>query len=265
MTGGKGIDQFVGQSDQPSTITDFGTNSQTDTFNLTSASNTVGITVLSDFTASSSHVNNSGGVVTLTTSGAGVDLNLSASAGTKGFTVATGSADGGVKNAIVGSKFDDSITATAAGSTITGGKGADALTGAAGIDTFNQTAGDTTAATATNLAADTLTAGFTLTFNSGVDILTTFVSGTDKINLSAAAATTLAAGDAINALTIGANHIIRGAIASVGNVDTFTQADAGADYMLFTAAGTTLNAQASAFGTNVIIGDGSAIVSADVI
>ena len=37
------------------------------------------------------------------------------------------------------------------------------------------------------------------------------------------------------------------------------------DFMLFTAAGTTLNGQASAFGTNVIIADGSTIASSDVI
>ena len=120
--------------------------------------------------------------------------------------------------------------------------GIDAVVGGAGTDTFVQTVGDSAAATATNLAADTLTANCTITGN-GVDLLTTFTTTTDKIDLVLASATPLQATNNVNSLTIGNNYIIRGAI--VTNTGVFTQADDGDDHLLFTAAGTTLNGQAS--------------------
>ena len=263
MTGGKGVDQFNVTSAQTVAITDLNTNSQTDTFNLTSTAAAVNITVKKDFTATTSHINNAGGTVTLTPDGAGTDINLTNALGDTGYTIAAGTNVASTKSILTGSKNNDSITAAASGSTITGGKGIDTVVGGAGTDTFVQTVGDSAAATATNLAADTLTANCTITFGNKVDLLTTFTTTTDKIDLASASATPLQATNNVNSLTIGNNYIIRGAL--VVNTGVFTQDDGGNDYLLFTAAGTTLNGQASAFGTNAIIGQARAIAGTDII
>jgi hypothetical protein len=262
LTGGKGIDQFTTLSATNGvTITDFGTSSTTDTFNLTSASGTVGITVKSDFTATSSHINSATGVVTLTPDGAGVDINLTSSAGSKGFTIATGTNDGGTKSSLVGSQFSDLITATPSGSTITGGKGLDTVTGAAGADIVKMSVGDSVAATGATLAtAGTLADNDVITFANGVDFISTFVTANDDIDLATAGATKLT--NAAVTLVIGTNYIIDGTIS--GSNKIFTTTVGGADSLLFTATGTNLGAAAS-FGTNAVFSDNGVINTGDIV
>jgi Ca2+-binding RTX toxin-like protein len=260
MTGGKGIDQFISLSTTGTvSITDFGASSTTDTFNLTSASGTVAIAVKSDFTATSSHINSAAGAVTLTPDGVGVDINLTSSAGTKGFVIATGINDGGTKSLLTGSKFSDTITATPSGSTMTGGKGADVVAGAAGADILKMSVGDSLAATGVTLAtAGTLADGDTFTFANGVDQVATFVSASDDFDFATAGATELT--NAAQTLVIGTNYIMDGTI--TGNV--FARLAAGADSMLFTATGTNLGLAAS-FGTNAVFSDNGLIQTGDIV
>jgi Ca2+-binding RTX toxin-like protein len=91
---------------------------------------------------------------------------------------------------------DQSINGGAGNDTITGGAGNDTVTGGAGADTFLVGAiGSSTAP-----SADTLTVaianGNTITFGNGVDVVTDFTTGTDKIDVPVAATA------ALNALSL---------------------------------------------------------------
>lgn len=100
---------------------------------------------------------------------------------------------------------DQSINGGAGNDTITGGAGNDTVTGGAGADTFLVGAiGSSTAP-----SADTLTVaianGNTITFGNGVDVVTDFTTGTDKIDVPVAATAALNALSLLRNLDLVAN------------------------------------------------------------
>ena len=112
-----------------------------------------------------------GGTALTTINASGVAGNFSSSAATSttaGLTITTGAGN----DIINGGALGDSLNGGAGNDTITGGVGADTMTGGAGADTF-------TIAANTALA---LSSSATTT-----DTITDFTSGTDKLNVGAAA------------------------------------------------------------------------------
>ena len=97
---------------------------------------------------------------------------------------------------LYGSKYNDTLTGKAAGNALYGDSGNDTLNGGAGADTLVGGTGNDTFVLAS--VTDT---GIT---KGTWDVITDFVSGTDKIDLSAIDASTLTAGDqAFGSLTVG--------------------------------------------------------------
>ena len=70
--------------------------------------------------------------------------------------------------------------------TITGGAAADVLTGGTGADTFVQAAAASVVPSAVTLTDGGIINGNTLSFASGLDVITDFVSGTDRIDVTTA-------------------------------------------------------------------------------
>jgi Ca2+-binding RTX toxin-like protein len=79
------------------------------------------------------------------------------------------------------------INGGAGNDTITGGAGADLITGGTGADTFVTGAAGASVAASANTLNGTIANGQTLTFGNGVDVITDFVSGTDKLDVATAA------------------------------------------------------------------------------
>ena len=150
---------------------------------------------------------------------------------------------------ITGGTVNDVLQGGAGNDTITGGTGADLLTGGAGADTFVFAVGDSFAAT--SLATS---AAF---FGNGVDVITDFSStaaqqaaGTNDVLIPVltptnplqtgglgASATITANGtvqinQGVNALTAGVNNVY---VSGTWNAaqSSFTDANAGADYLVF--------------------------------
>lgn len=133
------------------------------------------------------------------------------------------------------STADDGDDATT--TSITAGAGADTITynltaGGAGTDvlTVVMTNTDDVARTAENLTEASINDGELLTFGNGVDVITGFVSGTDKFDVNNAGnLNTIADGSDIQLAVIAAteNYQIRGTFDA--GAGTFTIAAAGAD------------------------------------
>ena len=104
-----------------------------------------------------------------------VTVSLSAGTATIGSVVDTLSS---IEN-IIGSAFDDTIAGTSGVETITGGSGSDTLTGGGGGDTFSYTNSGEGAGINSNS-----TLSGTILATDGVDEITDFVSGTDKIGIA---------------------------------------------------------------------------------
>ena len=94
-----------------------------------------------------------------------------------------------------GTGGNDVITTAGGGDTITGGSGADTMTGGAGADTFVVTA------TASN--------------SGSIDVITDFIGGTDKLNLTVAASGTINVGSTNADLSIDSANV-----ASTGTTET---------------------------------------------
>jgi hypothetical protein len=110
-----------------------------------------------------------GGGAALTTVDAsavnGAVTNSATMISTAGFTVKTGAGN----DAISGGAFADTLNGGAGNDTLTGGAGIDSLTGGAGADTFMYTANS---------------ANSVQSRSSAPDVITDFVSGTDKLNIT---------------------------------------------------------------------------------
>jgi Ca2+-binding RTX toxin-like protein len=125
--------------------------------------------------------------------GAGID-NLTGGAGDDTITT------GGGADIVLGGDGNDTITGGDAADTITGGAGVDTITTGTGADKiFAAGVGESVAASA-NTLANTVAATNTLTFGSGVDVITDFNKGTDLLYKAGTAASDSTNVAAINAI-----------------------------------------------------------------
>jgi S-layer protein len=116
------------------------------------------------------------GQIEVNVANAAIALSIDASANTGGLKV---SGAPGFKVDVIGTGLNDTIASGTAGGSINAGKGGDAITLGAGVDTVILKAGDSIY-DATNGTALTTGLG-----NKGtMDVITTFTSGTDKIDLT---------------------------------------------------------------------------------
>lgn len=196
-------------------------------------------------------------------------INASAMTGTftmTGATTATNAVITGsttASNVLIGSGNGDTITGGNAADTITGGNGADRMAGGSAADTFVAGAATSVARTAETLTAGGLIANETITFGNGVDVITDFVSGTDKLDVTTAGNFTLfSMGGVATALTANNNYGVRGTYSTATGV--FTISDAGSDMMVVTNAA---NADIDAAGqTGIVILTGvTSLTTADFI
>ena len=95
----------------------------------------------------------------------GAVTNSATMISTAGFTLKTGAG----ADALSGGSFNDTLNGGAGNDTLTGGAGVDSLTGGAGADTFMYTANS---------------ANSVQSRSSAPDVITDFVSGTDKLNIT---------------------------------------------------------------------------------
>uniref|UniRef100_UPI003F72EECE calcium-binding protein n=1 Tax=Oceanibaculum nanhaiense TaxID=1909734 RepID=UPI003F72EECE len=182
-----------------------------------------------------------------------IDLST-ATLSTANNTLTNGSSATGTPSAnrsIAGTAGADTLTGGIGEDTITGGTGADQMSGGGGADVFVQSGGDSVARTAEAITVGNLNNGETITFGAGVDVITDFVSGTDKLDVATAGSLTAfvgAGGDAQN-LTGNNNYSIRGDFNSGTGVFT-TNFGGGADLLVVTNAA---NADLDAAGQSSII------------
>jgi hypothetical protein len=125
---------------------------------------------------------------------------------------------------VIGSDLGDYIVASSGGTTITGGTGNDYLVGGVGVDTFGglATANQSTAASANTFTAGGNVAGETITFGNGVDVISGFTSGSDKLDGTTATTlpTTLIGIATAAALTDGTAYVAYGTYTAATGVFT---------------------------------------------
>ncbi|MEQ8250015.1 MAG: hypothetical protein RIB41_02160, partial [Oceanibaculum nanhaiense] len=155
-----------------------------------------------------------------------------------------------VNQTITGTAGADTLSGGDGNDTITGGTGADQMSGGGGADVFVQAGGDSVGRTSEVITVANLGNGETITFAAGVDVITDFVSGTDKLDVATAGSLTSfgAGGDGSN-LTGNNNYSIRGDFNSGTGVFT-TNFGGGADLLVVTNAA---NADLDAAGQSSII------------
>ncbi|EKE68141.1 hypothetical protein P24_17962, partial [Oceanibaculum indicum P24] len=155
-----------------------------------------------------------------------------------------------VNQTITGTAGADTLSGGDGNDTITGGTGADQMSGGGGADVFVQAGGDSVARTAETITVANLGNGETMTFGSGVDVITDFVSGTDRLDVATAGSyTSFGAGSNASNLTGNNNYSIRGDFNSGTGVFT-TNFGGGADLLVVTNAA---NADLDAAGQSSII------------
>lgn len=127
---------------------------------------------------------------------------------------------------VTGTATADYIIGSSADNVITGAAGADVLTGGAGADTFAFGVADSVASTANTLTAGGIAANNTVTFGGGVDFISDFVAGTDKLDLTTAAAapTTLLGVATATVLTAGTSYVAYGTYDAATGVFTIAAA-----------------------------------------
>ena len=151
---------------------------------------------------------------------------------------------------ITGTAGADTLAGGFGDDTITGGTGADQMSGGAGADLFVQAGGDSVGRTAEVITVANLGNGENITFGAGVDVITDFVSGTDKLDVATAGSyTAFGAGSNASNLTGNNNYSIRGDFVSGTGVFT-TNFGGGADLLVVTNAA---NADLDAAGQSSII------------
>ena len=207
--------------------------------------------VVQDLSAGATFVANTDRAIKLTGL---IDLST-ATLSTANNTLTNGSSNTGttaliVNQTLTGTAGADTLSGGDGNDTITGGTGADQMSGGGGADVFVQSGGDSVARTAETITVANLGNGETITFGSGVDVITDFVSGTDKLDVATAGSFTAfgGGGDASN-LTGNNNYSIRGDFTSGTGVFT-TNFGGGADLLVVTNAA---NADLNAAGQSSIV------------
>jgi len=170
------------------------------TFNTTAATSNVtmlGSTADDTLTSGTASDSLSGGSGNDTLNGANGNNTIIGEDGNDGITTGTGT---------------DTVNGGVGNDTITGGTGADNLTGGTGADEFVQAAGASVVPNAVTLTDGGIVNGNTLSFTGGVDVITDFVSGTDKLNVATANNLTSLFGfdPTGNPLTVNNNYWLRG-------------------------------------------------------
>jgi Ca2+-binding RTX toxin-like protein len=142
------------------------------------------------------------------------------------YTINGGSGD----DRITGNNGIDILNGGAGDDIIRGQSGADTMSGGAGADQFRILfRGDSVARTAETMTAANLSNAETMTFGNGVDIISGFVSGVDKLDVTTAGNyTSFGLGSDATGLTLDNNYAVRGDYAG----GTFTLNFAGGADML---------------------------------
>ncbi len=134
----------------------------------------------------------------------------------------------------------DTLSGGGGNDTIQAGLGADRVSGGGGSDEFYYFSNHGVARTAETLTAASIGAGETLTFGNGVDIITDFTTGSDRLRVTNPDNyTLLTTGSNASALTAYNHYGLRGNFSA----GVFTVNDAGADTLLL------IEAAAGAFDT----------------
>jgi hypothetical protein len=167
--GGAFTQSLVSTGIESATITNTQLNSDASarTLGVTDAS----LKTLTVISAGSAPITLAGGGAALATINAsgvnGAVTNSATTTSTAGFSLTTGNG----ADALTGGAFADTLNGGAGNDTLTGGVGADSLTGGTGADTFVFGANTSTTSYSSNAA--------------NIDTITDFVSGTDKLQITA--------------------------------------------------------------------------------
>jgi Ca2+-binding RTX toxin-like protein len=217
LTGGAGVDTFYIDASSH-TITDLGFGGA-DVFQVYALS--ANATAAADWTASALTLNNSFASITAN----GHNIDVSAAIGNNGWTItnegnATGVTIGGSaqNDFLEGGDAIDLLGGNGGDDTIIGGANADILTGGLGIDTF--------------IYRDVSDSGLT---DPTRDLISDFVSGTDKIDLSAIDADVSVAGDqafGFEANSTAVNNLLGGSVGffqDIGNGVTIVHLELAGD------------------------------------
>lgn len=155
---------------------------------------------------------------------------------------------------IVGTTGSDYIVGNAAGSqTITGGTGADYMKGGTGADTFVMSTNTSIARTAQSFAGAAIAAADTITFGNGLDIISGFTAGTDKLDVGTAGAAVTGIGADFTALAAATTYILSGAFNTTTGVFTIAADGAGADTLVVDATGGGANAAVATATTFAVL------------
>ncbi len=180
----------------------------------------------------------------------------------------------GSTNVVIGAAGDDVINAAASTVAITlnGGAGADVITGGSGVDTYGQASnfsvqGQSVASTANTLTAGGIVATNTVTFGNGVDRVTNFVSGVDKLDVATAATapTTLIGVTTGAALTNNTTYVLYGSYNTATNLFTAAAAYGAGTTDAVVVTGNGAATAVNTTGIVVLTGLNQALVAADFI
>ena len=140
-------------------------------------------------------------------------------------------------NTVVGGTGADTIIAGGGADVINANAGADTINlteTTAAVDAITQDAGESVAASATNIAGGAnIAAGNTITFGNGVDTITGFNVATDTINVGTAGNLVTGIGVAENGLTASKNIFLSGTFVAATGVFTIAADGTGPDTLIY--------------------------------
>lgn len=136
---------------------------------------------------------------------------------------------GAMVDGLNGGAGNDTLNSGGGNDFVRGGAGADSVAGGAGGDGFYVFRNESVARTAETITAASIGAGETLTFGNGVDVITDFVTSSDKVVVAALNSyTLLTVGSNGSSLTANNHYGLRGNFAA----GVFTVNNSGADTLL---------------------------------
>jgi len=213
----------------------------------------VGATKLATVSASTST-----GTVTINASNTVVASTATAGSGVFTYTggfVADSITGGTAADFLAGGAGNDTISGGTGIDSITGGAGADSMTGGSGADIYTLAVGSSSVFTASSFVGANIAAGDSVTFGSGIDVITDFTSGTDQLNVTATgigAAAITGIGTAIATFLVNTVYLLSGTYVSSSGQFIIAADGGGADTLVIdSSAASTFAANTSAV---VIIG-----------
>lgn len=133
---------------------------------------------------------------------------------------------------VVGSTVKDFIVGSSSANTFNAGTGADIIVTGSGADTITALTGDSVVASAVALSA-TYSVGDTITFGSGVDIITDFTVGTDTIDVTTAGAAVTGYGAASDLAASASTYYLSGTYVPLSGLFTVAVDAGGADTIVW--------------------------------